>query len=183
MSVSTSAVAREHSFVVRLKRLVAEDDKGALAALRRGLGKPPGSVAEMHRHVLPWLVANERGDPWREDVFYLVAALFAYWHQGKDNSPANQPPNIGASLSMLRDESDSIEKRFEALLNAHHEDVDQHLRHVIGLLKSKDIAVDWSQLLWDLRGWDSDERKVQRRWARSFWRQGDGESESEHSPT
>ena len=64
------------------------------------------------------------------------------------------------------------------MLNAHHDDVAQHLRHVIGLLKSKDIAVDWSQLLWDLRGWDGDERKVQRRWARGFWRR----AEDDESP-
>ena len=181
MSVSTPETAHENSFVTRLKRLVADGDNGALAALRRGLGKPPGSVAEMHRHVLPWLDADECGDQWREDVFYLVAALFAFWHQGKVGSPANAPPNIGASLSQLRDESGSIEKRFAALLNAHYDDVAQHLRHVIGLLKGKDIAVDWSWLLTHLRHWDSDTRWVQRQWARGFWRRAD-DDESEAEP-
>ena len=177
MTASAPEVSREHSFVTRLKRLVADGDNAALAALRRGLGKPPGSVAQMHRIVLPWL-SNEPDASWNEDVFYLVAALFAFWHQGKDGSPSSAPSNIGESLSQLRDESGSIEKRFAALLNAHQDDVAQHLRHLIGLLKSKDVAVDWSQLIWDLRGWDFDDRKVQRRWARGFWKRADQDADA-----
>ncbi len=173
MTVSVTSDTHEHTFVARLKQLVEQGDNAALAALRRGLGKPPGTVAEMHRIVLPWL--KEHGS-WNEDVFYLVAALFAYWHQGKDHSPTSAPRNIGESLSQLRDESGSIEKRFEALLNAHQDDIAQHLRHLVGLLKSKDVAIDWTQLIWDLRGWDHDESKVQRQWARGFWRREEPES-------
>lgn len=43
----------ERAFVDALNRLVAREDRAALAALRRGLGKPPGTVAEMYPLVEP----------------------------------------------------------------------------------------------------------------------------------
>jgi CRISPR system Cascade subunit CasB len=155
-------------FVERLKELFKAKDTGAMAALRRGLGKPPGSAAEMHRYVVPFLSARQ--SPRDDDSLYLLASLFAFWHQGKKKAPDDSPENIGASLSTLRDESDSIEKRFVALLNSHVDDLPNHLRHAIGLLKGKDVAVNWTKLLRDLRGWDHDARYVQRAWARGFWR-------------
>jgi CRISPR type I-E-associated protein CasB/Cse2 len=39
-------------------------------------------------------------------------------------------------------------------------------------LKSKDVPVNWNQLLWDLQNWEKREDpkySVQKKWARSFW--------------
>ena len=59
-----------------------------------------------------------------------------------------QQTNLGASFARLAQatESESIEKRFVALLNCRRDDLHAHLRHAVGLLKSKDIPVDWAQL-------------------------------------
>src|SRR5262249_54428628 len=64
--------------------------------------------------------------------------------------------NLGASFAWLGSQVDSksIEKRFVALLNCHEDDLAEHLRHAIGLLRSKEIPVDWIQLLKDLRNWN-----------------------------
>src|SRR5205085_1234501 len=62
-----------------------------------------------------------------------------------------------------------IERRFVALLAADREDVDDHLRAALGLLRQHDVPVNWLELLRDLGDWKRPERDVQRRWARSFW--------------
>ena len=61
------------------------------------------------------------------------------------------------------------EKRFVALLNCHQEDLPDHLRHAVSLLRSKEIPIDWARLLRDLRWWHREDKRVQRDWARAFW--------------
>ncbi len=193
----STIVFQEHKFIGHLEKLVKEQDRGALAALRRGLGKPPGTAREMDRHVLPYL-SPESGLPAsatekQENAYYLVGALFAYWHQGKDNVAPNPPENTGASLRALvdreaaeggnRDEAEKrTEKRLVALLNCHQDELPDHLRHTIGLLKSKEIPVNWVQLLWDIQNWYRESRDVQRQWARKFWRNFQGEKETTNVP-
>lgn len=160
----------EARFVAYLAELGERDDRGALAALRRGLGKAPGEATEMYPYVVPWV--PRAVSPAQERAFYLIAALFA-WHPHSwpaDGRPAAER-NLGASFQRLVTDANraSVERRFVALLNTHAEDLPDRLRQAIGLLKSKDVPVDWAQLLRDLQRWDSPSRQVQRAWARSFW--------------
>lgn len=159
----------ERKFVEYLRSLVDTEDRAALAALRRGLGRPPGSVPELCRYVVPW--APTDGPSWHEDIYYLVAALFAL-HQGSwPPGVAQGPTNLGASFRRLAEtsRSESVEKRFVALLSVHPDDLPAHLRHAVSLLKAHDVPVDWAQLLHDLRDWGHEDRFVQRDWARAFW--------------
>jgi CRISPR system Cascade subunit CasB len=55
------------------------------------------------------------------------------------------------------------------LLAAHPDDLDFHLRQAVSFLKSRDVPVNWHQLLSDVLAWGHPERYVQRRWARAFW--------------
>lgn len=156
-------------FAAFLRGLADTNDRAALANLRRGLGRPPGEEPAMHRHVAPW--AGSERSRWAEDVYYLVAALFALHPASWDRQAG--PSNLGASFARLRDaESNSpegVERRFTNLLGVDAEDLHLHLRHAVSLLKSKDIPVDWARLLNDLRWWIHEDRWVQRRWARAFW--------------
>ncbi|MBI3978203.1 MAG: type I-E CRISPR-associated protein Cse2/CasB [Chloroflexi bacterium] len=149
---------------------VAARKRAALAELRRGLGVPPGQAAEMYPYVVPWLPDNAQ--PWQEEPYYLVAALFA-WHQRPwpKADGERRPTNLGASFARLAQavESESIERRFTALLSSHRDDLPEQLRHAVGLLKSKDVPIDWAQLLADIQQWDRPRRTVQRGWARAFW--------------
>lgn len=172
-----SISAGQHTFIHHLETLVRQKDRGALATLRRGMGKPLGSVREMDSHVLRCLPSNISKN--QEDAYYLVSALFAYWYQGRDTIVKSAPANLGASLRILvnsetsanrEDAEKRIEKRLVALLNCHKDDLSHHLRHTIGLLRSKDICIDWLQLLRDIHNWQYESRNVQRNWARAFWR-------------
>ena len=158
-------------FADYLLSLEERKDHGALAALRRGLEKPPGTAPEMHRYVVPW--SNGESSRWRENVYYIVAALFAYhpvhWSRDKDTRS-----NLGDSFARLRRadgvSEEGVERRFTALLSVHREDLHVHLRHAVSLLKSKDIAINWVRLLDDLKYWGHEDRWIQRNWARAFWR-------------
>jgi CRISPR system Cascade subunit CasB len=170
-------------FISRLEDLARKEERGPLAALRRGLGKKPGQAPEMYPYVVPWI--SERSSRGWEDALYLVAALFAWhplvWHRVEGEYSAN----LGASLSLVaRDtESESIEGRFVALLNAPSADLPVHLRHAIGLCKANEVPVDYVQLLGDLQHWEALERRVQRRWAAGFWAPERREEEKELAPS
>jgi CRISPR type I-E-associated protein CasB/Cse2 len=174
------AIEQQNPFITYLESLVKGGERGALAALRRGLGKPPGTALEMARYVVPFL---PRERPWTEDAYFLVAALFAYWHQGRDAVAASPPENFGASLALLAlldpQTGPSLDLRVTALLKSHRDDLPVHLRQAAGLLNAKGIPVNWQQLLKDILNWDHEDQFVQRAWARAFWgRRPEGATES-----
>lgn len=140
------------------------DSRAALAHLRRGLGQPPGTVADMYRYVVPWL--GEESPPWREEAYYLVAALFAY------HPAAGGRGNMGDHFRRVREpqgEESATDRRFNALLAAHPDDLDTYLRQAVGYLRSKETPVNWHQLLADVMAWGHPDKYVQRAWARAYW--------------
>lgn len=165
-----------------IKELIEDKERATLAALRRGLGKPPGSAGEMYPFVIPRLPESKGPEwTWEQQCHFIVAALFA-WHQIDRPAPEpdgegeakRKPWNFGASVGALRRtdelrESDGPERRFVALLNAECEDLPDHLRSMVGILKAQDVPVDWEQLLCDLQKWGWSSRTTQTGWARSFW--------------
>ena len=145
-------------FIGHLERLRDQEDRRALAILRRGANRQPGTAIEMYALVLPWGVPR-----YAEDSAFLVAALFALHPDPKGQG------TLGNAFARISGESDSIEQRFNALLNCHRDDLPYHLRQAVTLLRSKDVPVDWKRLLRDVLGWEHDDRYVQRDWARDFW--------------
>jgi CRISPR system Cascade subunit CasB len=157
-----------NSFVTHLETLRDREERGALAVLRRGAGSPPGTVAAMYPHILPW-VPRQR---WAEDVAYVIGSLFALHPQPGGTG------NLGKALSTIPGQAErkSLEDRFVALLNSHRDDLPHHLRQAVSLLKSKEIPIDWSQLLGDILHWDHERRFVQQQWAREFWHEKEKEA-------
>jgi CRISPR system Cascade subunit CasB len=140
------------------------EDRAVLAGLRRGLGHPPGTVADMYRYVVPWL--SDDTPPRREAAFYTIAGLFAY-HPAAGGQ-GNMGDHFAQARGRLGDDT-AIERRFTVLLAAHPEDLDFHLRQAVSFLKSKDVPINWQQLLADVLAWAHPDGYVQRRWARAFW--------------
>jgi CRISPR system Cascade subunit CasB len=164
------------SFITRLENLVAKKDRGALAFLRRGLGK---DVPFEAFRFMPFQKQN-----WQEEVAILIGPLFAYWHQRED-APRNagENENLGSSMlklvhTIVREGSDRedamkrVERRFGAMLNCNADDLKHHLRHAVSLLKSKDVPINWRLLCDHVQQWGHEDRWVQRAWARSFWASG-----------
>lgn len=156
---------RQKRFIGHLLNLAKEgqEDRGALADLRTGLlVKEPGKMVRVHRHVMEYL-PEKRYDE-RDRWYYVTATLFGAF-------PKHRPGrSLGAAFGPLRAKSDSIEARFVALLNAHSDDLNEHLRHVVSLLKANEQPLDWFRLLDDLLQWDQPDCRVQLKWARDFYK-------------
>jgi len=173
-----------------LQKLVETQDRGTLAELRRGLTLEREQLHVLYS-VIPsgyleyrgWRGKYERDETERR---FMLASLFALHPVSFTRSELGaRRRNIGDSLRLLAlrrhewrgagdvpDDSllpDPLKRRMDALLASRNEDLFEHLRHVIRLLKSEEVPVDWDQLLRDLRRWDDVDRNVQWRWSRSFY--------------
>jgi CRISPR system Cascade subunit CasB len=151
---------RQHPFIAYLEDHA--EDRAMLAELRRGLGREPGEAAGMFPYVVPFL-RNERHDA----DHYLIASLFAL-HPVSASSG-----NMGDHLRRYTDAVDddtATTRRFVQLLNLRRTALNSPLRQHISMLKAKEIAVNWHQLMVDLQYWGHDDHFVQKRWASAYWR-------------
>jgi CRISPR system Cascade subunit CasB len=176
-------------FVAHLHALVEDPqrrDRGALAALRRGLGKEPGTVPEMYPHVEPYIKGAKKPGA---DAAYVVASLFGVhpvpWTQ-PDGAPRNT--SFGWTLQRIRfrddgKEDEGVGRRFVAALNCDRGALPTHLRQLLSLLHARapEALVDWERLLWDIVDWEHVDRRVQRRWAEAFWRGSSSGAASEET--
>lgn len=145
-------------FVERLERLKAQKAwTPARAALRRSLAFPPGAYPKAMPYVEPFV----REEGWKREAHYLVAALYAL----KDGEH-QKGRTLARALREKAQESDSVEKRFLALLDADRDQIAFRLRQAVGLVEG---GLDFAQLLDDLLRWFGPERRVQARWAKEFY--------------
>jgi CRISPR system Cascade subunit CasB len=162
----------ESPFVKSLEKLAFDNNRAALAQLRRGLGKKEGT-AEMYRYVVPFLDPEKK---YGTEQFFLIASLFAL------HPKPTRGVSMGKVFRAMAEKSASVEKRFEQLLSVDADDLDGHLRQAVSLAKSKGVSIDFHQLFIDLKGWGHPDRYVQLRWARDFWgyekEQSNNETES-----
>jgi CRISPR system Cascade subunit CasB len=113
---------------------------------------------------------RERPLVWDESCHFLVGALFA-WHPLSDRPEEGFRRNLGHSFARLSSTlaEESVERRFSALLVSNRDELADRLRAAVGLLRAREVPIDWTQLLRDLRWWGTERRSVERAWARSFW--------------
>lgn len=182
---------RHRQFIGRIGQLVeARNNRGTgatqdhfagvasaqLAALRRGLGREMSEVPEVFPIIVPMLpdftarpisAAQRERD---EHTYFQVAALYA-WHGINWRGSGTYRRDLGASLYALSQKgtSESMEKRFVAMLDCHRDELDTHLRSLVGILRTGDQPIAWPQLLADLEGTHWEERRTQTLWARSYW--------------
>lgn len=166
-------------FVRALEDLVncERPDRATLAVLRRGLSREAGMATEMFPFVVPYLPPHAPVE--RTRPFFLIASLFAL-------HPTASGPHVGdfgvsaarlarpapvdpAAEQGTQDRNPGVERRFVSLLDANVDDLPDHLRGLITMMKARETPVDYESLLEDIQTWGHDSRFVQRRWARSFW--------------
>jgi CRISPR system Cascade subunit CasB len=162
--------------------LEKRQDRGALAALRTGLGKRPGEAPRMFPYIGPFLRST---DPGRASVIavFLTASLFAKHPEHASGR------SLGLALSNAT-KSDrnpdgkhgepGVETRFTAMLDAYPDDIPRHLDGLISLCESAGTGLDWYRFRLDVIGLlgDNEENRdrVRLKWARDFWRGEQGQT-------
>lgn len=174
-SEQTAFSERRKKFIGSLLYLEDSNDgpsRSGLAALRAGLRSKNGIAIEMMPFVVPFLDEREhRNDRW----FFAIAALFALHPRA-----TNERLSLGGSFGQLRENSASMEKRFQLLLASDEEDLFERLKQTMNLLKAHNVPVNWFALLRDLtvKSWDDPQRELQLKWARDFYKEVSSRSAS-----
>lgn len=159
----------EEEFINRLSLL----NRGDMAALKRNagntIGESRGAVQTFYR-ILPPGVASK----YNEEIYFLVATLYGlnkYRFTG----------DFGWTMRTVRKSSDleSVDKRMTILLDSDFDliggyqpgggEMAYRLRQNVRLANSKEVGVDWLQLVKDLEYWTHSEKKVKKRWANSYF--------------
>jgi len=153
-------------FISFLEELANRDDRGALAALRRGLQYDPGTCTDMYPYIIPWL--QKVKSKWNRDLHYLIASLFAYH---PSTSTIGNMGDVFLQISHSSGENNSLEQRFTTMLRSNPEDLAIHIRQSISLAKSKNVPVNWHELFYDLKRWPYESSfPPYEKWANSFWK-------------
>jgi CRISPR system Cascade subunit CasB len=158
------------SFMTYLQSL-AERDRAAMAHLRRSLSFEAGADPKVYPYVERFVARESHASDSHRLALYLTAGLFSVHPSQGSSSFAT------AYGDMFRQrESDSIEKRFIALLGADADNIANYLRQAVSLLKADAIAFNYVKLLRDLSQWLNPNLLTERRdslrqqWARDFYR-------------
>lgn len=158
---------REEQYIERIEGL----DAGDLAMLRRGCGERDPVEGRC-----PWLLSIIHGVA-TEATAFLVASLLAQYKTVDIRAGRHRiDGDFGVTWrrAVAGNSSKSIRRRFHILLDADYDpwtgegDLPYRLRQTVRYAASKGVGVDWPTLLTDLKFWSQPEKRVQKRWARSF---------------
>ncbi|MDA8345346.1 MAG: type I-E CRISPR-associated protein Cse2/CasB [Thermaerobacter sp.] len=155
------------AFIQRLEDL---STRGDLATLRRNAGN---TLAQASSAMGPFYRMLPSEAYWEEEIYFLVATLYPL-------NPYKQKGDFGSTVAALRSAVDlkTLDRRMAILLDSDFDSVDDkvgggslsyRLRQFVKFAASKQVGVDWGRLLADLRYWTHPEKRVQKRWARSYY--------------
>ncbi len=150
------------------------DERGLLAPLRRAAGKTLATAPDAR-----WVYRLFAGYPNTEDdLLFLVATLIASHRPTLRKEQRKADGNLGWTMRMLQRDGglsdSSADARMRKLLDARLDfggtnELAHQLMGLVRLASGKGVSIDWPRLLADLRGWDRDDRKVQKAWARTYF--------------
>ncbi|MEV4251602.1 type I-E CRISPR-associated protein Cse2/CasB [Spirillospora sp. NPDC049652] len=147
---------------------------GNRAALRTGLGRPLDKCKRMHQVIAARV---PRGTDDQERAYYAIAAMIAALPphaRGSVARPGTRARNLGVCLAegvgrgALRETS--AEARLSLLTRQSIDGIHRHLPSTARVLADSPTAVDWAQLLLDLRSWTDHRDRITRNWLQSFYR-------------
>jgi len=153
-----------------------KNDNGAKAAFKRALSGEPEHIRKVYSFVLPYVGNTSEWE--QEQIWIPVACLSVYY-------PSTQKiGNFGHSCRGLATatNSEGADRRFRALLDLALTDIQSPLIALIRQMASKKIAINYPQLLADLRQWEHPNQYIQDRWARAFWGAPSGSSDETEQP-
>lgn len=151
----------------------------ALAVLRRGFGREPGSVPELWPYYTRLTVDGRLTRQLRAEHFLL--GLYAVHQQGAMQPVHSEKASLGRAVAALRDSGryspDAVERRFVAAATAGDvAEVSAHLRSLVHQLKTlpQIQPINYTRLFWDLVSWQDPAKlgRVRREWGSAFyWRE------------
>lgn len=171
--MTEQTISAPGQFAARLHALADPRNRGRVAALRRGLGRPvgiPGDAACEFYRLLPADVSRHD-----ELAYWTAATLFAAFPP-REGTVIAKRRSVAAALRHLGEQQGGddalarVERRLLQLLAARSASLATHLRGAASLLHAAGIVPDPEVLVRDLRLWGAPDQWVQRRWARDFWR-------------
>ncbi len=157
--------------------------KAALAKIRNSAGKSMHESSDVWPFIFDEMpegfLGTGKHESAEEKSILLALQLYAIHQQGKGYDVILDPKekkwsNVGTAFRSMRIGGDSaaIDRRFNALItSATFEELANHLRQMIKLLKSKtDAKLDYAQLAQDLY-WIivGSESQVRLKWAREYY--------------
>lgn len=158
--------------------------RAALAQLRRGVGKEPGSVPRIWELTLA--ASTEDGSQpggWEENAVHIALTQWAMHQQSKTSPMHNPARSFGEALRLLASKQDRVKphstaayRRMMALASSRQlTGITTHARGLIGQLRSEGISFDYGRWADDLYALQVPGRlaEVQRRWGRDFYRLSD----------
>lgn len=159
----------------------ASSAKATLAQLRRGLGKPAGSVPELWEitvGAVPESLSWDRDEPsCAEQAAHAVLTLFALHQQSLSIEAHTPETSFGRAVGSLRSESswsdEAVTRRFMATSTAESfDEVLVHLRGLITQLRSARRSFDYARLADDLTDLLTPGRatRIRLAWGRDFYR-------------
>lgn len=150
----------------------------ALARLRRGAGKPAGSVLD----ILEYTHAEEFARSWDSDApsygenaAHVAMTLYALHQQSQRIAVHVQGRRFGAAVRGLDPDARSdgpVARRFAALGTADSfTELSHHLRGLVQLMRSAKVQFDYGQLARDLLLWQLPDRapQIRSRWGRDYY--------------
>ena len=166
---SKASPSLEESFVSKLTDL----GTGDMAILKRNAGN---TLAESHGAMAIFYRVKPYGLAIRnEEIFFLIATLY-----GLNEYPTSNDFDFGMTMRRVREKSsESVDRRLMTLLDSDFNVIDgfqsgggelaYRLRQCVKLANSKKVEVNWVKLLKDLQYWTHESKKVQKRWAKSYF--------------
>lgn len=188
MSDFESRVTLSNYVTRKVMSLYHQKDAGSsaatakLAQLRRGSGTDPVSHPELwgiifgeneDTHDFPEHYRGKYDTPTRGEYATFTALTLYALHQQSRSQPMHVTNfRFGTAVGQLvLQTSESMKKRFDALLKARSESARRHyLRSLITLLRSEEIAFDYGQFAQDYMQLQNPEKRdaVILRWSRDF---------------
>jgi CRISPR system Cascade subunit CasB len=182
MTATHAVAASVDGFIGKLEALTQRDAARAdLARLRRCAGHSLAECPQVFQLFYGLLPYSVRGDDREEERYFLVATLFAL------DPKSSGASDFGASMRVVagsrRAGQEGVDRRMAVLLDAPSDDLAFRLRQLAALAASADVGINWRSLLSDILWWDHPARRVQRRWARSYFGGGSSAAAKETTST
>lgn len=174
-------LSRRREFLESIRELYTKDQgngRGRLAMLRRNAGETmttARNIAWFYRYLAP---CGGRTDA--ENIHLLVASLMAFDKKALERG-LNGSGDLGSNLRAIakpQSKQGEVEpaaaRRLVALLDSTFDtdgggEMAYRLRQTVKFMLSREGRIHWPQLLDDLLNWNRPDKRVQKRWARSFY--------------